>query len=68
MNPLARFVVRGVDRVTRRGKSVGVRLVRLTGKRPYAIHHDRPRRWKREGAVQRPAESTGFRVVARKRR
>ena len=38
MNPLARFVVRGVDLVNRRGKSAGVRLVRLTGKRPYAIH------------------------------
>ena len=31
-------VVRGVDLVNRRGKSVGVRLVKLTGKRPYAIH------------------------------
>jgi SAM-dependent methyltransferase len=38
MNPLARLVVRGVDLVNRRGKSVGVRLVKLTGKAPYAIH------------------------------
>jgi SAM-dependent methyltransferase len=38
MNGLARLVVRGVDVVNRRGKSVGVRLVKLTGKRPYAIH------------------------------
>ncbi len=38
MNSLARLLVRGVDVVNRRGKSVGVRLVRLTGKRPYAIH------------------------------
>jgi SAM-dependent methyltransferase len=35
---LARLLVRGMDLVNRRGKSVGVRLVRLTGKRPYAIH------------------------------
>ena len=38
MNPVSRLVVRGVDLVNRRGKSVGVRLVKLTGKRPYAIH------------------------------
>ena len=38
MNGLQRLVVRGVDLVNRRGKSVGVRLVKLTGKRPYAIH------------------------------
>jgi SAM-dependent methyltransferase len=38
VNGLARLLVRGVDLVNRRGKSVGVRLVRLTGKRPYAIH------------------------------
>ncbi len=38
MNGLARLLVRGVDLVNRRGKSVGVRLVKLTGKRPYAIH------------------------------
>ena len=38
MNALSRLVVRGVDLVNRRGKSVGVRLVKLTGKRPYAIH------------------------------
>ena len=38
MNGLGRLLVRGVDVVNRRGKSVGVRLVRLTGKRPYAIH------------------------------
>ena len=38
MNGLQRLLVRGVDVVNRRGKSVGVRLVKLTGKRPYAIH------------------------------
>jgi SAM-dependent methyltransferase len=38
MTPFGRLVVRGVDLVNRRGKSVGVRLVRLTGKRSYAIH------------------------------
>ena len=38
MNPVSRLVVRGVDLVNRRGKSLGVRLVKLTGKRPYAIH------------------------------
>jgi len=38
MTPLGRLVVRGIDVVNRRGKSVGVRLVRLTGKRGYAIH------------------------------
>jgi SAM-dependent methyltransferase len=38
VNGLGRLLVRGVDVVNRRGKSVGVRLVRLTGKRPYAIH------------------------------
>jgi SAM-dependent methyltransferase len=38
MNGLRRLLVRGVDLVNRRGKSVGVRLVKLTGKRPYAIH------------------------------
>jgi SAM-dependent methyltransferase len=38
VNGLQRWLVRGTDVVNRRGKSVGVRLVRLTGKRPYAIH------------------------------
>ena len=38
MNPLARLMVRALDLGNRRGKSLGVRLVRLTGKRPYAIH------------------------------
>ncbi len=38
MSPLGRLLVRAADVVNRRGKSVGVRLVRLTGKRPYAIH------------------------------
>ena len=38
MNPVARLVVRGVDVVNRRGKSLGARLVRWTGKRPYVIH------------------------------
>jgi hypothetical protein len=28
--------------------------------------YDRLSRWKRDAAVRRPAESTGFRVVARK--
>jgi hypothetical protein len=44
MNPLGRLTVRAVDVVNRRGKALGVRLVRWT------------------------EESTGFRVVARKRR
>ena len=30
--------------------------------------HDRLSRWKREAALRRLEESTGFRVVARKRR
>jgi SAM-dependent methyltransferase len=38
LNPVRRLAVRGVDLVNRRGKSVGVRLVRLTGKARYAIH------------------------------
>ena len=38
MNAARRLLVRGVDAVNRRGKSVGVRLVRLTAKAPYAIH------------------------------
>lgn len=47
MNPVSRLVVRGVDLVNRRGKLVGVRLVKLTGKRPYAIHpkHLVPEPW-----------------------
>ena len=39
MHPVSRFVVRGMDVVNRRGKAVGVRLTRLTGKAPYAVHH-----------------------------
>lgn len=38
MNAPLRLVVRAVDLVNRRGKSVGARLVRLTGKRGYVIH------------------------------
>lgn len=38
MNGLGRLLTGGADLVNRRGKAVGVRLVRLTGKRPYAIH------------------------------
>lgn len=38
MNGMRRLLVRSVDLVNRRGKAVGVRLVKLTGKRPYAIH------------------------------
>ena len=38
MTGLGRLAVRAVDLVNRRGKAVGVRLVRLTGKRAYAIH------------------------------
>ena len=38
VNPARRLLVRGVDAVNRRGKAVGVRLVRLTRKAPYAIH------------------------------
>jgi SAM-dependent methyltransferase len=33
-----RLVVRGIDVLNRRGKAVGVRLTRLTGKAPYAVH------------------------------
>jgi len=36
--PVARALVRLVDVVNRRGKSVGVRLVRYTGKSPHFIH------------------------------
>lgn len=38
MSPLVRLLVRGLDVVNRRGKSVGVRLVKWTGKCPYPIH------------------------------
>jgi SAM-dependent methyltransferase len=38
VNQFGRLLVRGADVVNRRGKAVGVRLVKLTGKRPYAIH------------------------------
>lgn len=38
MNPGVRLLVRGIDVVSRRGKSVGARLVKATGKRPYVIH------------------------------
>jgi SAM-dependent methyltransferase len=38
MNPLGRIAVRALDAVNRRGKAVGVRLVKYTGKRPYAVH------------------------------
>ncbi len=38
MNPVRRFLVRGADAVNRRGKALGVRLVKYTGKRPYAVH------------------------------
>jgi SAM-dependent methyltransferase len=38
VNPFIRSLVRGVDLVNRRGKAVGVRLVRLTGKSPYPVH------------------------------
>ncbi len=38
LSPLARLVVRGVDVVNRRGKALGARLVKWTGKRPYVIH------------------------------
>ncbi|MCI0347484.1 MAG: class I SAM-dependent methyltransferase [Chloroflexi bacterium] len=38
MNQVRRLAVRGLDLVNRRGKSVGVRLVRLTGKASFAIH------------------------------
>jgi SAM-dependent methyltransferase len=34
----ARWLVRGIDVVNRKGKSVGVRLVRYTGKSPHFIH------------------------------
>jgi SAM-dependent methyltransferase len=38
MNGVRRLLVRGADLVNRRGKAVGVRLVRWTGKAPYAVH------------------------------
>ena len=38
MNLAARALIRAIDVINRKGKSAGVRLVRLTGKRPYAIH------------------------------
>jgi len=38
VNALNRLLVRALDLGNRRGKALGVRLVRLTGKRPYAIH------------------------------
>ena len=38
MNPLRRLAVRSVDVLNRRGKAVGVRLVKLTRKAPYPIH------------------------------
>jgi len=38
MTRAGRWVVRAADLVNRRGKSVGVRLVRWTGKSPHAIH------------------------------
>jgi hypothetical protein len=34
----ARWLLRAVDLVNRNGKSVGVRLVRYTGKNPHFIH------------------------------
>ncbi len=72
-----RPLVAAVDAVNRRGKAAGVRLVKSTGKSPHFIHPkhlvDAPwhnwylSRWKREAALARPGESTGFRVVARAR-
>jgi SAM-dependent methyltransferase len=38
VNALNRLLVRALDVGNRRGKALAVRLVRLTGKRPYAIH------------------------------
>lgn len=38
MTSLGRLLVRGGDLVNRRGKAVGVRLVRYTGKHPHFIH------------------------------
>ena len=38
MNGLVRLAVRGMDVVNRRGKSLGARLVKWTGKRAYVIH------------------------------
>jgi len=38
MNAPGRYIVRMVDFMNRKGKSAGVRLVKLTGKRDYAIH------------------------------
>lgn len=38
MNSVARILVRGVDLVNRRGKAVGARLVKWTGKRADVVH------------------------------
>jgi SAM-dependent methyltransferase len=38
MNVLQWTAVRGIDLLNRRGKAVGARLVKLTGKRAYVIH------------------------------
>jgi SAM-dependent methyltransferase len=38
MGGVPRWTVRAIDSVNRRGKSVGVRLVRYTGKSPHFIH------------------------------
>lgn len=38
MNAVARVLVRGVDLVNRRGKSLGARLVKWTGKRTDVVH------------------------------
>ena len=38
MTPVSRWAVRVADLVNRKGKSVGVRLVRYTGKSPHFIH------------------------------
>lgn len=38
MNIATRLAVRAMGLVNRRGKALGVRLLRWTGKRPYPIH------------------------------
>ena len=50
----------------RRSVSAVTRVMRLPVR--LRAKNDRLSRWKREAAVRRPEESTGFRVVARKRR
>ena len=59
MTPAGRLLACAADLVNRRGKALGGLSLRL---------YERLNRWKREAAVRHREESTGFRVVARRRR